>query len=218
MENRKLRSLLNENNCSNFSKNKLSINQLTNLNDDKCENVGRNIESNNINDYMLTNFASCNCDLNEVLKTSSENVGLTVKDGFGLSECNVQQDSDLRVGNVERHYKSDMQLFPRPFLTTPSVIKGEQNTPVESNLFSPILGRKHKALDNVDETRIYTPLLPNMLNFQSENHLIQETVNSKWVRGGINTKQIVTDVEYFAKSNDNKALKNQLLKQKTYLH
>lgn len=216
--NRTLRSLQNKNNCTDFSNNSFSINEMTSLNDDKCENVARVRESTNINEYLVTNYASCTCDINEVLKTATGNQGLTVKDGYGLSECNIDKDSNLRIGDVNRHYKSDLQLFPRPFLTTPSVIKGQYDLNTENNLYSPLLNNKHKQLNNVDQDRIYTPLVENLQkNIQSPNFLIEEYVDKKWVRGGVNTKQIVTDIEYLAKSQDNIAVKNQLLKQKAYL-
>ena len=65
---------------------------------------------------MLSNYASCDCKLGNVLDVSTENRGLTVKDGYGISECNINKDSELRHGVQKRRYKVDQQLFPNHLL------------------------------------------------------------------------------------------------------
>ena len=72
---------------------------------------------------MLSNYTGCDCDINTVLDISNKNRGITIKDGYGVSNCNIDNDSKLRVGNLERHYKSKQQLFPRPHLTSPFISK-----------------------------------------------------------------------------------------------
>ena len=64
---RNLASLKNENNCTNFDGKQFVLNQLSNVIDDNCYNEGVLGQNNNINDYMLSNYASCNCKLNNVL-------------------------------------------------------------------------------------------------------------------------------------------------------
>ena len=45
----------------------LKLDELTRLNDDVCHNGNVLQQNDNINDYMLSNFASCDCNINEVL-------------------------------------------------------------------------------------------------------------------------------------------------------
>jgi hypothetical protein len=216
--NRILKSLNTENNCSDFSKNNFVVNTQTQLNDDKCHNLVTDRTNYNINDYMLSNFASCDCKLDGVINVSTNNQGLTVKDGYGVSNCNIDDDSSLRVGNVERHYKSSMQLFPRPFLTTPNTNRGKVKPDLESKLLSSLQSIKHKQLQNVDEKRVYTPLTENLQrNIQSPKHIIHESVNRTWVRGGIPSRQTVKDIDYFSRSTDNNVVKNLLRSRKQYL-
>ena len=218
MENKRvLKSINKNNNCSDFSKNNFVINTQTKLNDDKCHNMGNNKVNNNVNDYMLSNFTSCNCNLDDVLKVSTNNTGLIVKDGYGMSNCNIDNDSNLRIGNVDRHYKTDLQLFPRPFLTTPNVQKGELKPDIESRIQSSEQQQKQTGNYTYDQDRVYTPLLSNVSKSQSPEHIVQEYVNSSWVRGGTNTRQIINDLEYLSKSSDNDAIKTELLNQKAYL-
>ena len=82
-----------------------------------CYDTGQNLKNDSVNDYMLSNYASCDCNIGSVLDVSTKNRGLTVKDGYGVSDCNIDGDTSLRIGKTERHYKADLQLFPRPFLT-----------------------------------------------------------------------------------------------------
>jgi hypothetical protein len=179
--------------------------------------MGNNKVNNNVNDYMLSNFTSCNCNLDDVLKVSTNNTGLIVKDGYGMSNCNIDNDSNLRIGNVDRHYKTDLQLFPRPFLTTPNVQKGELKPDIESRIQSSEQQQKQTGEYTYNQDRVYTPLLSNVSKSQSPEHIVQEYVNSSWVRGGTNTRQIINDLEYLSKSSDNDAIKTELLNQKAYL-
>lgn len=216
-DNRKLSSLKTENNCSNFDK-KFKIDEITRLNDDVCYNNGELNQNNSINDYMLSNYASCDCGIKNVLETSTENRGLVVKDGYGVSECNVDNDSVLRHGEQKRRYKVDQQLFPRPFATTPFVARGEHKPDLESRILSSLQTVRHSQMQNFDQNNVYTPLVPNLQNtIQQPIHIIQESVNDNWLRGGIPSRQTVKDIDYFERSSDNRTIKELLLSKKKHL-
>lgn len=218
MENKRvLQSLKSQNNCSNFNQ-QFKIDELTRLNEDNCFNNGELGQNNSINDYMLSNYASCDCNLTNVLDVSTKNRGLTVKDGYGISECNINRDSELRHGVQKRRYKGDQQLFPRPFLTTPSISKGEFKPDLESRMISSLQVVKHRQMQNVDENNIYTPLTPNLAaTVQDPKHIIQENVNFKWLRGGVPSRQAVKDYDYAKRTNDNSKIKELLMNKKKYL-
>ena len=216
--NRVLHSLKNENNCSNFNQ-KFKIDELTRLNDDVCYNSGELGQNNTINDYMLSNYASCDCSLNNVIDVSTNNRGLTVKDGYGVSECNINKDTELRHGSQKKRYKVDQQLFPRPFLTTSLISKGEHKPDLESRMLSSLQNVRHSQMQNVSEENIYTPLTPNIAaTVQDPKHIIQENVNVNWLRGGIPSRQSVRDYDYFNRTNDNSIIKELLMLRKQYLY
>lgn len=216
--NRKLASYRTKNNCSNLNQ-KFVIDEQTSLNDDVCHNNGKNYQSDSVNDYMLSNYASCDCDIKNVVKVSTENRGLTIKDGFGISECNVDSESGLRIGEVKRHHKVDQQLFPRPFSTTPFIQKGEPKPDLESRLLSSLQTLKHKQMQNVSvENNIFTPMTSNLAaTIQDPIYIIQQDVSRTWVRGGIPSRQGVKDFDYFANSRDNNRIKQLLRSKKNYL-
>ena len=88
---RVLQSLKSQNNCSNFNTPNFVIDEQTKLNDDNCYNRGQNMQNDTVNDYMLSNYVSCDCSISNVLDVSTKNRGLTVKDGYGVSECNINR-------------------------------------------------------------------------------------------------------------------------------
>ena len=217
MDNRVLGSLQNKNNCSKFTKNKgkFVIDERASLNEDKCYETNGDKQNNNVNEYMLSNFASCECSLDSVLKTSTDNNGVVIRDGYGISNCNVDGDTGLRVGKVERRFKSDLQLFPRPYLTTPSVARGEFNPNLESRLLNSQQNKKHSQMQTVTEQNIFEPMVGSLKKtVQDPLHIIQEFVTPDWVRGGIPSRDSVKYLDYMLRSSDSDVVKN-LLKYKT---
>ena len=211
--NRILSSRNYENNCSNLNNTKFVLDTQTRLNDDGCYETGENKQNNNINDYMLSNYASCECNLNNVLNTSLENQGITVKDGYGVSNCNIDNDSVLRQGNVKRHNKIDQQLFPRPYLTTPSVARGKVKPNLESKLLNAQMVKRHGQMQFYDQSHVFTPLVPNLAkNIQNPNNIIQDHVTCNWVRGGISSRDSVKYDDYMNRSTDSDVVKNLLQK------
>jgi hypothetical protein len=211
--NRKLSSLKYENNCSKLNQNKFVLDTKTKLIDDVCYESGENKQNTNINDYMLSNYASCECNLDNVLKTSLDNQGIIVKDGYGISECNINNDSVLRQGIVKRHNKLDQQLFPRPYLTTPSVARGKAKPNLESKLLNSQMVKRHGQMQYYDQGRVYTPLVPNLQrNIQNPNNIIQDHVTCNWVRGGISSRDSVKYSDYMNRSTDSDVVKNLLQK------
>jgi len=211
---RQLKSLNVKNNCSPFKYNdKFIIDDKTKIKDDTCNENGDIKQNNNINDYMLSNYSSCNCSLDNVLKTSTNNRGVLIKDGYGVSECNIKGDTNLRQGNVERHYKSDLQLFPRPYLTTPSNILGDFKPNLESKLINSQQYRRHKQMQTYGYDNIATPLVPWIeKNIQDPENIIQEHVNCNWVRGGIDSRGESKFNDYINRSTDSDIIKQMLIK------
>jgi hypothetical protein len=214
---RQLSSLKSKQNCSPLNQ-RFVIDEKAGIHDDVCHNNGKNLQNDTVNDYMLSNFADCDCDIKNVVKTATENRGLIIKDGYGTSECNVDSETGLRIGTVKRHHKVDQQLFPRPFATTPFIQRGEAKPDLESRLISSLQTLKHKQMQNVSVVdNIFTPMTSNLAaTIQDPNHIIQEYVNRSWVRGGINSRQTVKDFDYFENSTDSNIIKQILRSRKPY--
>ena len=211
---RQLKSLNVKNNCSPFKYNdKFIIDDKTKIKDDTCNENGDIKQNNNINDYMLSNYSSCNCSLDNVLKTSTNNRGLLIKDGYGVSECNVNGDTKLRQGQVNRHYKTDLQLFPRPYLTTPSTISGVYKPNLESKLINSLQEPKGARNQYYGIDKTFTPMLGWVKKVQDSKHIIQDSP-----QGGIPSRDLSKLKDYLSRSNDSNVIKNLLLKNNTWLY
>lgn len=219
--NKILKSVNAENNCTNFKnfKNKdFVIDESTKFLNDQCFNEGELKQNNNVNDYMLSNYSNCDCKLDDVMEISNKNPGITIKDGYDVSNCNIDDSSKLRQPAFERHYKSRQQLFPRPFLTSPYIIKGEPKPDLESRIQASIQSFKHKQMQNYDQNYVFTPLNEALLmNVQNTDHIIPEQVRNDWVRGGRPSRQDIKDNDYFNRSTDNNVVKDLLSKRKPWL-
>ena len=43
------------------------------------------------------NFYHCDCDMNDVINTATENPYMVFKDGYGVSDCNINDSNKLRI-------------------------------------------------------------------------------------------------------------------------
>lgn len=209
------------NNCVNFDTSKFKFNQLTSLEDDKCLLQEKDKQSIGVGNYMLDSYNVCNCKISNVVDNATQNPTIPFKDGFGISECNVNKDSMLRVGKTKKFPKCPDQLFTRPFATMPYMGRGSGDSYVESELQTGNYyanKRQCNVLSGVTIDNFFLPMVKNLKdNIQNPMNIIQEDNNAKWVRGGIPTRDIVKDIDYLERcSSDNKE-KEILVNRKKYL-
>ena len=205
-----------QNSCSNFTKS-AKINQLTGLDDDTCYQTEKTKQSMEPGGYMLDNFYSCNCDISNIVNISTENHGMLFTDGYGISECNVDNDSTIRIGRTRKSPKCSQQLFTRPFLTVPYMGRGSGNADIEHQLLiSEILYPKGKTSNNYSESEIFTPQIPYLQeNIQNTNNLIIDNFGE--TRGGVPTRQILVELDYLQRSTDSQEVKDFIQDKKKYL-
>jgi hypothetical protein len=193
------------------------------LTSDDCLQKERIRQSVQTSDYMLSNFSQCDCEIEPVLLNATQNRGLLVKDGFGINKCTVDGDSRLRIGNVESRPKPCQQLFTRPYATVPYMGRGSGNSEVESFLRSAKQTHQQGSVSLLEnQVKTYnnniTPLVSNLeQQIQNPMNLVEEVNDPKWVRGGVPTRQIVKDLDYFERSNDGEKVKDYVLSKKQYM-
>ena len=189
-----------KNNCMKFCENDFSLYHKTKLIDDKCYNLDLTKQSTASGNYMLNNFHSCDCKMENVINTATQNPLITFRDGYGVSDCNIDESSTLRVGKVRKYPKCKNQLFQRPYSTIPYMGRGSGNSDIESKLLpgeSTVSTKACNTLSGISIENQFTPLVPNLLeNIQEPENLIQETVDTRWIRGGVPSRQFVKDIDY----------------------
>jgi len=172
----------------------------TSLNSDLCYRTEHTKQSVGPANYMLSNFHHCDCDMNEVINTATDNPYMVFKDGYGVSECNINDSNQLRIGKVRKYPKCNNQLFERPYLTVPYMGRGSGNSEVETKLLpgeDTNQKRQCNTLSGITIDNYFTPLVKNLKdNVQKPNNLIQEVVDENWTRGGVPSRQFVKDIDY----------------------
>ena len=189
---------------------KLRVNTLNSLNNDSCEKVFRNKQSESPGIYSLSQYKNCNCGVPEVIETAVENPEIQFRDGYGISECFIDDDSKLRVGKTRRAPKCPNQLFTRPYKTVPYMGRGSGNNFIESQLRPGEATLEKKQCNTLSGINIknidpnYMPMIDHLkYNIQNPEHIIHHDALEGWIRGGAPSRQIVRDIEYLERCGSN---------------
>ena len=112
----------------------MDLNNLTSLHDDKCQLTFREKQSESPGLYSLNQYRECRCGIPTVIETASANHDIHFRDGYGVSECFVDEASELRIGQTKKNPRCPNQLFTRPYATIPYMGRGSGNSYLESQL------------------------------------------------------------------------------------
>ena len=184
----------------------MDLHNLTSLHDDSCELTFREKQSGGPGIYSLNQYRECECGVPKVIETASANPEIQFRDGFGVSECFIDEDSELRVGQTRKNPRCPNQLFTRPYATVPYMGRGSGNSFLESQLRRGEATAEKKqcntlagiTIPNVDPNAM--PMIDHIRNsIQDPKHIIPEEALTGWVRGGAPSRQIVRDIEYMEK-------------------
>ena len=211
----------NSQNCVNFNSGEFKLQGLSGLKEDQCFLRERMKQSVGTGNYMLSNFHACDCNVNDVINTATQNPAITFRDGYGISECNVNNDSALRVGRTKKFPKCPDQLFERPIGSIPFMGRGSGNSEIEYQIIQGDQTRDKRecnVLSGVTIENYFDPLIESVEStIQNPENLIEEAADSKWIRGGTPTRQIVKDIDYLQRCSDSLENKAVVLNRKGYL-
>ena len=197
----------NNPNCIDFNGWEGPLNGQNQLINDKCYESEITKQSISPGKYITSNFHPCDCKNDKLIEFATNNPYMKFRDGYGISECNVDESSRLRNGKTRKNPKCKSQLFHRPYLTVPYMGRGSGDTKVESQLLpaeDTSQSRPCNVLSGVTIDNYFMPLVKNLEdNIQNPKYLIQEDSDKRWVRGGIPTRQIVKNVDYLERCGRN---------------
>lgn len=206
-------------NCVSFKK-KIPKQIKTSLKDDKCTIMDNSEQSIAPGNYMLSNFNICDCKIDDVIDIATENPNLVFRDGYGVSDCVIDESNKIRVGKVRKYPKCTQQLFERPYLTVPYMGRGSGNSNIETKLLpgeDTSQKRPCNSLAGVSIDNQFIPLVKNLKdNVQDPQNIIQEVADDKWIRGGIPSRQFVKDIDYIERCQDKYKNKQFIKKRMNY--
>ena len=186
---------------------KFNINYKAMSYDDKCFIDIDTRQSIGPGNYGVTNLYDCECLIPDVVKNSTDNVCVPFTNGYDVAPCVVDDSSKLRWGLQKKFPKCPQQLFERPYKTVPLMAKGMFYVDQDSELkFAEDTATKksNNTLSGVTIPNYFTPLLDYLsYNVQNPAHLIQESVDASWRRGGIDTQLLTRDFDYKTRCGKN---------------
>jgi hypothetical protein len=173
-----------------------TINEFTRVRDDSCE-VAQNIrDSAGPGMYQVTNLVP---KQESAARVEYPNPTLLGREGFGLNNAQIDQDSRLRnEGQQAGRQKCPLHLQSRPFATVPFMGNGRGNPDVESQLIYSEFARVERPCGTVTETFFennFVPLVPHLArHIQNPSNLVPEVAANGWIRAGIPSRQFVRDL------------------------
>ena len=199
----------NERNCiDRDGKKKFNVNYKAMSYDDKCFVDIDTRQSIGPGNYGITNLYDCECLIPNTVKNATDNLCMTFKDGYGTeNQCVVDDGSKLRIGLHRKYPKCNQQLFERPYKTVPLMAKGVFNANEESVLKfaeDTRTSRSNNVLSGITIPQIWTPLVDHLYSsVQDPKHIIQESVDASWRRGGVATPLITRDFDFQSRCGKN---------------
>ena len=187
-----------------------TFNQTGRLGNDECSVLQTSLQNTKSSTYRLTNYNVKDCNMKEPIEFALQqpNVFYNGAKQVGLGGCNINTNSELRIGKVKLDPKEPISLQQRPYLTIPFLGRGLQQPELESKLLNGEQISNRKTVANLSEKSYqdyhHCPLIEPIKNtVTNSSYLVEDDAASGWVRGGIPSRELTRDKEYLFKHNDN---------------
>ena len=118
----------------------------------------------------------------------------------GLGGCNVDSDSKLKIGTTQTNPKCRISLQQRPFMTVPFLGRGPSRPIVETQLMQGgYTGEKKSCKSLTEKTlRQNQDLVPSLkATIQNPVNLVESSAAEGWIRGGLPSRELSRDQDYF---------------------
>lgn len=180
--------------------------QMSRIGNDSCTLSQGNVQSVKKSNYLLTNHFVGDCGMKKPIDfaTSQPNVFYKGSHQVGLGGCNIDDNSDLTIGTIQTHPKCKLSLYERPFLTVPYLGKGPSNPILEAKMQQGETSTNRKSVNTLSE-RSYEPfnqypLIPSIQStVTNPSNLVEGAAAEGWIRGGLPSRELAKDQDYFQK-------------------
>ena len=182
------------------------FNNLSRIGDDSCATTARDTQNHNIGSYNTTNYFLAECGMIKPISFATKQPGIFYNGGPGNSltgagGCNVDSDSNLKIGSVQTHPKCKISLYQRPFATVPYLGRGPPKPVIESRIQQGSMIQDLKSVKTITEKSFgahsQTPLIPAVAaTIQNPANLVEGVAHEGWIRGGLPSREITRDQDY----------------------
>ena len=175
----------------------------TRIGDDRCDMSQRNIQNVKSVKYMLTNYRADECGMRKPIEFATSQPNIFYGGGYqiGPGGCNIDDNSELLIGNFPPKPKCRISLFQRPFVTVPFLGRGESNPILESSLQQGDMITNKKSICTTSETSYIPyknyPLIPTLnATITNPSNLVESVASPGWIRGGLPSREYARNKEY----------------------
>ena len=186
--------------CQTINKGTFNINNQTRLEQDRCFLDTKTKQSMGTGMYQTYNYYDCECGIANVKEVSLQQPTVNHNDGYGWSQCAIDKDSDIRNAKNQTNPKLIQQLSQKPYLTTPYMGRGIGDVCLETTMLpgeSTFQKKSCNSLSGVYISNVFTPQIPFIEeNVQNPIHIIPEDNDTKWLRGGQPSRQVIRNLDY----------------------
>ena len=173
------------------------FNNLHSINDDSSDKTQRGLLNSSHANYMLNNFMNQGLSINKSMELAMSQPYVFVKGGNSLSNgaSNVDDSTLLRSGEKDGRVPERLNLKPREFSTIPFMGRGKVDPDMETALLtSGSLPDKKSEIGTSEissQPTDFYPLLPGLdQTITNPKHLIEESADSGWIRGGLPSRAV----------------------------
>jgi len=186
------------------------FNNMARIGNDNCGQSQRNTQNVKSGNYVLTNPFNGDCLMSKGMDFAlgQPNVNYSGTKEMAAEGCNVDINSKLKIGSEQTHPNCKLSLEQRPYLTVPYLGRGPGNSLLESQILQGEQITNRKSITNVTEKShmIYsnTPMIPSLAaSINNPANLIENSASEGWIRGGIPSRELTKDYDYFTTHTKN---------------
>ena len=175
---------------------------------DQCNVSQTDIQNVAACNYSTQNYFASDCSMKNPIELATTQPGIMYNGGFnsGAGGCNIDTNSMLQIGTIQTHPKARIDLFQRPFATVPFLGRGSVNPVMEAQIQQGEQLVNKRSVNNLSEKSYIkyhqTPLLPAVKQ-RMDNSKIENDASEGWIRGGVPSRELTRDGDYFTKHTTN---------------
>lgn len=177
---------------------------------DSCNKSQTDIQNVTACNYSLQNYFSSDCSMKSPIELATTQPGIMYNGGYGSGSggCNINDSSKLLIGTIQTHPKCRIDLFQRPFATVPFLGRGSVNPVIEAQIQQGELNVNKRSVNTLSEKSYMkysqTPLLPSVRErITNPANSVEGVAYEGWIRGGVPSRELTRDTDYFNKHTSN---------------
>jgi hypothetical protein len=175
---------------------------------DQCNISQTDIQNIASCNYLTQNYFASDCSMKNPISLATTQPGIMYNGGYnsGAGGCNIDTSSMLQIGTIQTNPRCRIDLFQRPFATVPFLGRGSVNPVMESQIQQGEQLVNKRSVNNLSEKSYIkyhqTPLLPAVKQ-RMDTTKIENDASEGWIRGGVPSRELTRDSDYFNKHTTN---------------